>query len=83
MFPSACLPPRPCNRPAEPDGGNANIKFTRIRLKNWKNFANAGVQLQRRMFVVGPNAIGKSNFLDAFRFLRDLVVEGGAVCRVQ
>jgi predicted ATPase len=24
------------------------------------------------MFVVGPNASGKSNLLDAFRFLRDI-----------
>jgi predicted ATPase len=31
--------------------------------------------------VVGPNAIGKSNFLDAFRFLRDLVLEGGGLAK--
>jgi len=31
------------------------------------------------MFLVGPNASGKSNFLDAFRFLRDLVNVGGGL----
>jgi predicted ATPase len=34
--------------------------------------------LQRRAFIVGPNAAGKSNLLDAFRFLRDIAdPEGG------
>jgi predicted ATPase len=34
------------------------------------------VALQNRAFLVGPNASGKSNFLDAFRFLRDVVTSG-------
>ena len=51
--------------------------FERIMLKNWRNFESADVQLAKRVFVVGQNASGKSNFLDAFRFLRDLVVPGG------
>ena len=29
------------------------------------------------MFLVGPNASGKSNFLDSFRFLSDIVTVGG------
>ncbi|NLN59463.1 MAG: AAA family ATPase [Deltaproteobacteria bacterium] len=51
--------------------------FCRVGLKNWKNFANAEVAIQDRTFLVGPNASGKSNFLDAFRFLRDLASPGG------
>jgi len=51
--------------------------FTRVRLANWRNFAQVDVALQRRMFLVGPNASGKSNFLDAFRFLHDLAAVGG------
>jgi len=51
--------------------------ISRIILKNWRNFKEADVPLRSRMFVVGPNASGKSNFLDAFRFLRDLVKDGG------
>jgi predicted ATPase len=31
------------------------------------------------MFLVGPNASGKSNFLDVFRFLRDVVRVGGGL----
>ncbi len=53
------------------------LKFTKLRLKNWKNFKHVEVELQNRMFLVGPNASGKSNLLDAFRFLRDLASLGG------
>lgn len=35
------------------------------------------VAVQDRLFLVGPNASGKSNFLDVFRFLRDLASSGG------
>ena len=37
------------------------------------------VKLVRRMFSVGPNAIGKSNLLDVFRFLREVAAEGGGL----
>lgn len=33
--------------------------------------------LENRVFLVGPNASGKSNFLDVFRFLHDLSKPGG------
>lgn len=45
---------------------------TRLQLKNWRNFRNADVPLRDRTFVLGANAAGKSNFLDVFRFLRDV-----------
>lgn len=48
------------------------MRITRVRLENWRNFLSIDVPLQRRAFLVGPNASGKSNFLDAFRFLRDI-----------
>lgn len=51
----------------------------RIVLRNWKNFQNVDVDLRDRVFLVGPNASGKSNFLDAFRFLRDTAKEGGSL----
>ena len=53
------------------------LRFRRLRLKNWKNFQNIDVEVQDRMFLVGANAAGKSNFLDVFRFLRDLASPGG------
>ena len=51
--------------------------FSKVLLENWKNFAHVEIPLQRRVFLVGPNASGKSNFLDVFRFLRDLASSGG------
>lgn len=52
---------------------------SRIVLKNWRNFREVDVALGNRAFLVGPNASGKSNFLDAFRFLRDIVKPGGGL----
>lgn len=46
--------------------------ITRIRLKNWRNFKKVDVELRERVYVIGPNASGKSNFLDVIRFLRDV-----------
>jgi predicted ATPase len=57
------------------------MRFTRIKLENWRNFLNVDVPLQRRMFLLGPNASGKSNFLDAFRFLRDIADPQGGLQR--
>jgi predicted ATPase len=57
------------------------MRFTAIELRNWKNFTKVDVPLASRVFLVGPNASGKSNFLDAFRFLRDLVTEGGGLAK--
>ena len=46
--------------------------ISRVILKNWRNFLEADVSLQKRNFIIGPNGSGKSNFLDIFRFLRDI-----------
>jgi len=57
------------------------MRFSRIHLENWRNFGHVDIALQNRAFLVGPNASGKSNFLDAFRFLRDIVTPGGGFQR--
>ena len=44
----------------------------RVRLKNWRNFRALDVELRDVSYLLGPNASGKSNLLDAFRFLRDI-----------
>ncbi len=54
------------------------VLITRLKLENWRNFLSVDVPLRRRVFLVGPNASGKSNLLDALRFLRDIAdPEGG------
>lgn len=57
--------------------GGSPTRITGLVLKNWKNFSSAEAKLENRTFLVGPNAAGKSNFLDLFRFLRDIVSVGG------
>jgi predicted ATPase len=49
----------------------------KMKLKNWKNFQDAEMTFTERVFIVGPNAAGKSNLLDAIRFLRDIAKKGG------
>ncbi len=52
---------------------------SKVQIENWKNFRALQVDLGYRTFLVGPNASGKSNFLDIFRFLRDISVTGGGL----
>jgi len=56
------------------------VIVSRLKLKNWRNFQSIDVPLRERQFLVGPNASGKSNLLDIFRFLRDVAKpEGGGL----
>ena len=55
------------------------MRFTGIALTNWKNFQSLDIPLRETMYIVGDNAVGKSNLLDAFRFLHDLVKDGGGL----
>lgn len=57
------------------------MRFTRLVLENWRNFRHVEVPLAQRMFVVGANASGKSNLLDALRFLRDIAEPQGGLRR--
>jgi hypothetical protein len=46
--------------------------FTKLRLKNFKNFQEAELELGPLTLVVGMNASGKSNVREAFRFLHGI-----------
>jgi predicted ATPase len=52
------------------------MRIRRLRLENWKNFRSVDVELPERAFLVGPNAAGKSNLLDAIRFLGEVARPG-------
>ena len=47
--------------------------LSRLVVRNWKNFTQFDVTMGETVYILGPNASGKSNFLDIFRFMRDIV----------
>jgi predicted ATPase len=51
--------------------------ISKMTLKNWRNFKHASINLRERVYIIGPNASGKSNFLDVIRFLRDVAMPKG------
>lgn len=55
------------------------MRITHVEIANWRNFKMIDIPLGKRLFVVGPNASGKSNFLDVFRFLADIAKPGGGL----
>ena len=49
------------------------MHISRLKLKNWRNFKHGEIgNLPESVYILGPNAAGKSNLLDAIRFLRDV-----------
>ena len=60
-------------------GHGAMLYISRLILSNWRNFRSADIPLRPRMFIVGPNASGKSNVLDAIRFLSEIAAGGGGL----
>ena len=44
---------------------------TRVALRNYKSIAACDVRPEALSFLVGPNGCGKSNFLDALRFVAE------------
>ena len=58
-------------------GQSGGLFFTSLQMVHWRNFqGQADISLAPRVFLLGPNASGKSNILDALRFLRDTADKG-------
>ena len=55
------------------------MRVTHVQASNWRNFKSLDFPLEDRLFIVGPNASGKSNLLDLFRFLGDVAGAGGGL----
>jgi predicted ATPase len=52
------------------------MPIKRIHIENFKSFSAIDVELSRFCVVIGSNAAGKSNFISAFKFLRDIARHG-------
>ncbi len=50
---------------------HANVFLKRVRIRNYKSIADCDVELGSLTLLVGRNGAGKSNFLDALRFVSD------------
>lgn len=59
------------------------MRITRVGASNWRNFKQLDFKLENRLFVVGPNAAGKSNLLDLFRFLSEVAGPGGLATAIE
>ena len=58
-------------------GQSGGLFFTSLQMVHWRNFqGQVDISLTPRVFLLGPNASGKSNILDALRFLRDTADKG-------
>lgn len=49
------------------------MKIAKIEISNFKSFDHLSIRLDDFNLLVGTNASGKSNFVQAFQFLRDIV----------
>ena len=55
------------------------MQISHVTAHNWRNFKNLDFAVADRLLIVGPNAAGKSNLLDLFRFLGDISRKGGGL----
>jgi len=52
------------------------MAITKIKVSNFKSFEELEIELRALNIVVGGNASGKSNLVEIFRFVRDVVAHG-------
>lgn len=48
------------------------MSITEVKLSNFKSFHKASILLNKFNIIVGANASGKSNFIQFFKFIRDI-----------
>ena len=54
----------------------SSFRIGKIKINNFKNFQNLEIELNKFNVLVGSNASGKSNFINIFSFLRDILTNG-------
>ena len=52
------------------------MALTSLTVRNFKSFGNVAVELRDFNVLVGANASGKSNLIEVFKFLKDIISHG-------
>lgn len=52
------------------------MAIRKIRVSNFRSFSDLEIELGKLNIMIGPNASGKSNFIEIFKFLRDVSTLG-------
>ena len=52
------------------------MAIRRLKVSNFRSFSEFDIELGDFNVLIGANASGKSNFVEVFRFLRDIRKEG-------
>jgi predicted ATPase len=56
--------------------GNIFMSITQLRVSNFRSFKTIDISLDELNILIGANASGKSNFIQIFKFLGDLIEFG-------
>lgn len=54
----------------------ANARIKSLHIKHFRSFSDETIRLGDLTLLVGQNAAGKSNIVDAIRFIRDALIDG-------
>lgn len=52
------------------------MQIKKIEIRNFKSFKKLSLELGKLNILIGPNGAGKSNFLEIFKFIRDIIKFG-------
>ncbi|EIW2104772.1 AAA family ATPase, partial [Enterococcus faecalis] len=49
----------------------SNPYLSKVRIKNFRNFKDVAVELEKQQIVIGENNVGKTNFIRAIQLILD------------
>ena len=52
------------------------MAIKRIEISNFKSFSSTAIDIGKLNILIGANSSGKSNFIEIFRFIRDIATYG-------
>lgn len=56
--------------------GSVKMYIKKMHIKNFKSYVDQEISFERMSVIVGSNASGKSNIIDAFRFIKNIIEYG-------